>query len=319
MQTDRRLPTILSPFAPRKQRPFRGAQGDNRPGYTLLEVILSLWLTLMLMAALYAALKLHLKMAQEGPEAVRRAQLARAVLTRIARDLRAAVPELPTTESSGASTGSSSSSAGSASASGSTSSGDISSETGSYASAFGLLGGSDWLEVYVIEQGADLDDAEELASAGLAAQASNVFRVSYNLIELAMRPDSTGRTVRLALARTQVPAAAAEEFDATSDEADFRAATDVLASDVGHVQFQYWDDTTGEWLDSWGTDLPTAPPRAVRVFISLQRPDEFLGEQLGLSGGQSTWSPNFELVVPIPTWDPDVQGSSGAASAATGG
>ena len=281
----------------------------NRTAFTLLEIILTLSLTLLLMAALYAALKLHLTMAHEGPRTVQRAQLARALLERIARDLRAAIPQPPPAESSTSSTATSTAAAATGAAaagSGSTSASatNATAETDPYTAAFGILGGTDWIEIYVAQPRPDLDDAETLSLSGSVAQASNVVRVRYALTSLPTQPDEKGQTMRYVIARTAVPAVAAEQFDASSDESDFRAASDILCDDAGHLEFQYWDDTTGAWVESWGTTAALPPPRAVKVIISLLRPDEYLNDQMGLSGGQSTWRPNYQIVVPIATWVP---------------
>ena len=288
-------------------------------GFTLLEVILTLSLTVLLMAALYGSLKLHLTMAQKGPEGVRRAQAGRGVLHRIASDLRATVPPIPTTDTSttsgsggstapSSSTTSSSTTSSSSPSSSSNSSASIASSTTEpdfYSAAYGIVGGTDRLDIYVSQHRANLDDSELASSAGSIAQASNVLRVSYSLISLGTRRTKAGVSSRWGIARTQVASIAAQQLDAASDDADFRAATHILWDNVGQLQFQYWDDSTGSWVDSWGSDAPIAPPRAVKVFISLLPPEEYQADQFGLTGGQSTWSPNYQLVIAIPTWDAD--------------
>ena len=174
-----------------------------------------------------------------------------------------------------------------------------------------MLGGTDWLQLYVADYKPNQDDAELSALGGAVARAANVVRVSYAATYLITRADAKGRTQRLSLARTEVAAVAAEHFDAGSDDSDFRAATDFFGDDLALVQFQYWDDLTATWLDSWGVDTPIAPPRAIKITISLQPPDEFIETQLGLSGGQSTWQPTYTMVVPIASWVPDSDSSGG--------
>jgi hypothetical protein len=248
--------------------------------------------------------------------------MARALLERIARDVRAAIPQPPPVESSTSSTASSTGAAATGTAAGSASTSSTTNAPDAadpYAGAFGILGGTDWIEIYVAQPRPDLDDAESLSLSGSVAQASNVVRVSYTLTSIPTQPDPKGQTIRYAISRTAVPAIAAEQFDASSDEADFRAASDILCDDAGHLEFQYWDDTTGAWIDSWGTATPLAPPRAVKVIISLLRPEEYLNEQMGLSGGQSTWLPNYQLVIPVPTWEPEEATEAGTGNRTTGG
>ena len=64
---------------------------DRRGGFTLLEVLLAVGISMLAMAAVYAAMGIHLRFIEAGDNDVERAQLARAVLGRIAEDLRATV------------------------------------------------------------------------------------------------------------------------------------------------------------------------------------------------------------------------------------
>jgi prepilin-type N-terminal cleavage/methylation domain-containing protein len=296
---------------------------DRRHAFTLLEVLLAISLSLVLLTALYSALKLHLTFAQRGPEQVRNSQRARAIVERIARDVRSVIPPAAktqatttsTTTSTGsttsATTGSTTPTTGSTSPTSSESdtTGSTSTETDPYLATYGVLGGTDWLQLYIANYLPNLDDVELAAYTGSIAQSSNVVRVTYALTVLTTAADSRGRTQRLALVRSEVASVAAERLDSASDDSDIRATTTYLADDLAMVQFQYWDDLTGTWLDSWGVDTPIAPPRAIKVFISLQKPEEYLDSSLGLGGGLSTWEPNFQLVIPIATWDPDAESS----------
>jgi type II secretory pathway component PulJ len=327
-----------------RTRKSRGAERPREPrrrGFTLLEVILATSLAIVLLAALYAALKLHLTFAQRGPEQVARAQKARAIVELIATDVRSLVqpPPAPKSESASGATASSESSQGSSGGStggtsggtaGGTSQGDNSNASASgdstsssatsaestipssaYSTAYGVLGGTDWLQMYVSQERSDLDDAESSALSGSVTRVTNIVRVTYSATIVTTRPDARGRTQRLGLTRSVVAAAGAERFDTASDDSDLRATTDYLGDDIALVQFQYWDDATATWLDSWGVDTPIAPPRAIRVTISLVPPDEYAETQLGLAGGMSTWQPTYSIVIPITTWDPDAENMTG--------
>jgi type II secretory pathway component PulJ len=314
---------LISSWCVRHAR-VRGA--TDRSAFTLLEIILAMSLSVLLLAALYTVLKLHLSYAQKAPHQVQKTLQARAIVDRIARDVRALVPPATAPESSGSSSsaaaGSTSNAASSGSAGASTS-GSSNTETAAdsgssaspdaYRAAYGLLGGTDWLQLYIGENYASLDDSELTASSGSVAQTSNILRVSYVLTVLSTRQDAKGRTQRLALTRSEVASIGAERMDYSSDDSDIRATTTYLSDDLAQVQFQYWDDTTMTWLDSWGVDVPIAPPRAIKVLVSLQDPDEYAQMQLGLSGTQSTWEPTFQLVIPVPTWVPESESGAGSA------
>jgi len=130
----------------------------RRPGFTLLEIMLVLVITGILVAAIAAAINIHLRVSEVGRNEVEQAQLARVVLRRIGDDLRAAVPYVEPVESdagatsaeveaaiaaasstTGGTSGASTSSSGGSTSSGSTSSGS-SSSGGSSSSSGGSSG-----------------------------------------------------------------------------------------------------------------------------------------------------------------------------------
>jgi len=86
----------------------------RRGGYTLLEVLLVLLITSVLVTAVAAAINIYLRAVEAGRAEVEQAQLARALLRRIADDLRSAVPIV--VDSSGGESLSSSASAAATSA-----------------------------------------------------------------------------------------------------------------------------------------------------------------------------------------------------------
>lgn len=72
---------------------------SRRPGFTLLEILLVLVITGILVAAIAAAINIHLRVSEAGRTEVEQAQVARVVLRRIGVDLRAAVPYIEPVES----------------------------------------------------------------------------------------------------------------------------------------------------------------------------------------------------------------------------
>ncbi len=84
----------LTPLAPRPGVPGRGERSrrDSAPrGFTLLELLLSLGLTVVLLGVVFTALDLHWRFTLTGHEEVARGQIARAVFTRMAADIRSVV------------------------------------------------------------------------------------------------------------------------------------------------------------------------------------------------------------------------------------
>jgi hypothetical protein len=75
----------------------------QRPGFTLLEVILSLGLSVLVLTAVGSALSLHMHLLDSGRTRVEEAQLARSIMRIISQDLQSAVPYGSSTSSSSSS------------------------------------------------------------------------------------------------------------------------------------------------------------------------------------------------------------------------
>ena len=74
---------------------IRPSQRNHEAGFTLLEVILAVALTAILMAIIAGAIDFHMRQLTVRRTQIEEAQLARAVLRRIADDLRAVVVYRP--------------------------------------------------------------------------------------------------------------------------------------------------------------------------------------------------------------------------------
>src|SRR5262245_22495134 len=83
-----------------RQSAIRNPQSAVGRAFTLLEVILAMSLSIVLLAALYTVLKLHLTYAQKAPQLVERSLKARAIVDRIGRDIRAVVAPSPAPQGS---------------------------------------------------------------------------------------------------------------------------------------------------------------------------------------------------------------------------
>src|SRR6266849_5262814 len=75
----------------------RAKSQHSRPAFTLLEMLLATFVSVLLMAALYVAMEVQLKHAQSGRDRIEQATLARALLNRIAADIvHSVTPAAPT-------------------------------------------------------------------------------------------------------------------------------------------------------------------------------------------------------------------------------
>jgi len=267
-----------------RSRPVR------RRGFTLLEVLLASALAVILMAALYVALDVQLRLADAGRESIEQATLTRAIVQRFENDLAGSVsPVAPAVETgrSNQSGGSGAGAGGTATAgagaattgAGTTGAGTtgmegeavtevVMSETIPFQA--GVIGESDRLTIFAVKvagQGKNLDETGE------APTPADIRRVTYWATEKG-------------LARQELPWLTSDQLlnstdpipEDGKDESDY-----VIAEEVTRVQFEYWDGSA--WADTWDGRQTNAdgktlkgPPMAIRVHFWLNVPGPNPGE-----------------------------------------
>jgi hypothetical protein len=235
----------------------------------LLEVLLAAAIGVLLMAALYVAMDVQLRHAQAGRDLVEQSLLVRALLARMANDIRPSIgPALPPSSSSNASQPASGSSAASTTApstAGSTNSttpAPTTSSSGTPSITLGVQGDSSRLILWVSRVPGDLN----FTPNGQAAQplSSDLRRITYWL---------AGGNEALGLARQEVKLATSDDAIITvppdiPDEPSF-----VIAEEVKSLQFRYFDGTS--WQDIWdataagSTGAPLGPPLAIEITVGV--------------------------------------------------
>lgn len=267
-------------------------------GFTLLEVLLALGLTLVVLMAVGMAVDFFIRGVETSRAAVEEAQLARALLNRIADDLRSAVRYDPVNAEQLVSLGTLGSGLSSAGMPGGTSSGDAdsdtgsgqevpfglasgdSSATGSGASAAsldtsstaprslpGLYGTRTELQVDVSRlPRLDQYDYELLAVADspvVVDRLSDVKTVTYYVLDALEGETSLGQPrrgwVRAELDRAVTAYAA--ETGALDPALEFEP----IAPEVAAVEFEYFDGQ--QWYDTWDSQEQQGLPVAVRVTL----------------------------------------------------
>jgi hypothetical protein len=265
----------------------------RRGGFTLLEVLLASVLAIALMAALYVALDVQLRLAAEGRDSIEQATLTRAILHRFENDLSGGLgPVAPAPDTSGGSGGRSgggggggsatgAGAAGGSSGTGASGTGSGSTDTGSAVTEMattdtvtfqaGVLGESDRLTIYAARvAGQGMTD-----ESGEAPNPADVRRITYWL--------AAG-----GLARQEFPWVTSDQVQGSTDpviEDGKDENSYVIAEEVTRLQFEYWDGSA--WQDSWdgrqpGPDGKTmmGPPMAIRVHFWLRVPGADPGETI---------------------------------------
>jgi hypothetical protein len=223
-----------------------------RGGFPLLAVLLASALAVILMAALYVALEVQLKLADAGREAIEQATVSRAIVQRLEADLANCLgPAAPNL-------GGSSEMA--------TEEDDETTEpevTGSTAIAFGSGvigeagdGESGKLTLYVAKVTKEVADGVTPA---------DVRRITYWMTDKG-------------LARQEVPWVTSERLQLSTDlylEDGREPDSFVIAEEVTKVQFSYWDGSA--WADTWdgrGDGTVKGPPMAIRVSFWMKVPGQ---------------------------------------------
>jgi len=271
-------------------------QRNRRAGFTLLEVLLASALALVLMAALYVALDVQLRLAAAGRDAIDEATLTRAIVQRFENDLANSIgPVAPAVGNLGGSTtgsttgGSTTGTTGTGTGTGTTgtTTGTGTSTTGtavvetamSDAPMFqaGVIGESDGenrprLTVFVARVAAMQKAGEESADAAIP---SDIRRVTYWMTDKGLaRQEIPWVTSQELLSSTQ------PSFQSNEDEGSF-----VIAEEVSQLVIEYWDGSA--WSETWdgreklddGKTLK-GPPMAIRVRVWLKLPGPEPGETI---------------------------------------
>ena len=281
----------------------------NRPaqGFTLLELMVSLGLTLTLVGVLFTAMDLHYRFSTTGTLDVERAQIARALLTRMSADIRSVVfrpPAPPPSDETESEDGFDDS--GDESSTDDPPAEVVEAEYTSPADAFagagiGVFGDSQSLTLHISRP----DRIESLPTANgddIPLPQSDLKAVSYFLADGigdlpglvgddVSGPNATGQL--RGLARMSADRLA---MDVLGDLGGSTAETELLAPEIEYLAFEYFDGF--EWLSEWDSDVEERVPNAIGITIRFRIPD--LPEGSILNREPSEMTDEFRLVVTLP-------------------
>jgi hypothetical protein len=288
---------------------------SRRGGFTLLEVILALGLSVMVMALVGMALNTTLHLVDSGQTKTQRDQLARAIMGKIAGDVRATVRYEPfdssgmmsvaSTSKSGSS--SSSQSGGttvksSTSSSSSSSSSDSSSSDGSSSSTTQVVAGLTGDQYGLIVDIGRLPRIDEYTSGASdnnssAVLPSDVRTITYFLAGDTAPASQVVSTTNVVdgsgLVRCEMDHAMSQ-YASQQGQSTLTNAT-VIAPEVLALEFQYFDGA--QWDLSWDTVANSGLPQAVKISMVLSDPSQ--------TGKPGYTQPQFASVADAASQDPD--------------
>ncbi len=281
----------------------------NRPGYTLLEVILASMLAAVILLIIATSIETQLRAFNAGRAHVQEAQLARVLLHLIGDDLRALMLPGKAADDAVANKKSDGSEGGNSdSGIADDQSREFDEEETLDESTLGVYGELDWLRFDVVraKRRAGFSSDELPSDAAMPRAAGEIETIVYYVLtpeELAVEAVSTdsdqtgGGLVRRELVRPTAAWAAEigllEYYDTTVPP---------IAPEVTAIEFRYHDGE--EWLESWNSSSSGALPKAfeIRLFFARRTPANSNPPQAagGASGGQDDSSDvQYRLIVPV--------------------
>ena len=291
------------------------ARGDRleacptRHGFTLIEVLLSLALMVLVVAAVAAGMDTLRRVTQAGRDDVLEDQVARAVERRMTDDLRSVLfvpPELPdaTTDDTGTADPSAAGT-GDAGATGSTDTGDTDDTLApAEPRSIGLIGDAVTLTLHADLPGRNLDYVSPQLGPSATDRTGDLRAVTWFVSEGNLVPGSdAGGLARAELNRAGLTDAEAAE--AAGDPALLADAARVLAPEITQVGFRYFDGAA--WLEEWDSVTIGALPLAVEVTLAVDADGP--PEQFRIVNTPNRRPAVFRFVVAMPLASPTVGGT----------
>lgn len=269
-------------------------------GFTLLEVLTALGLTVLLATAIYGAVAIYLRVSAGDQGELERSRLVRALLRQMTLDLQSVVfrvseeeettEETPAGESStGETSGQSASGSGSSSSSSSSSSSDsgetqtievASIEAAVQSTSVGLIGDAQKLTVHVSRPARGMNYQPVLSAGGADVRTSDLQSITYFLanpsaggLEGAVGQRATSGQPTASgpqgLARLVGDRMAIEYADIERDVETLAQAAEIIAPEVISLQFRYFDGLN--WLAEWDSVSAQRLPNAVEITLGLRR------------------------------------------------
>lgn len=282
----------------------------RRAAFTLLELMLSLALTAALLTVVYSSLSLHWRFSTLGQIEVERAQIARAILTKISADIRSTMYSPPVDEY----------------VPDNTSEDDTGDDTGTSDSD------ADEFLVEPIVEVTDPAEAYSGSSIGVFGDAVSVvlhinrpYRPDTSSDEQVLNPESQSSqksiSYFLAGGEGSLASMVAGQFqtkqeyddgidglarmsgdrftltlaDQQGDMVQLASQTKLLAEEINTLSFEYHDGV--EWLTEWDSDVQGRVPNAIGVTIGFREPEHPEGSILYHQPSESTDS--YRIVVPL--------------------
>lgn len=285
-----------------------------RSGFTLLELVLALGLTITLLSALYAAMELHWRFATQGQIEVERAQVARALLTRMSADIRSVSYSTEDIYSPPDSPGDDETDDSSENESDMDSGDDLASTEPAFrfaepglaftGASSGVYGDGATLVLHISRPYRERNSSDAYASA---LSKSDLKSVAYIMAE---GDGLLSQTAQSQLAGMDSPQQGLVRMDgdrfslslddAQNDPLQGASQARVLAEEIEYISFAFHDGY--EWLTEWDSTYEGRLPNAIGITLGFRSPEFVENSFLARTPAEST--DTYRIVVPLITAAP---------------
>jgi len=313
----------------------------NSSGFTLLEVMLALSLVSLVLYAMTVAIDVHLRLLDSGRTQVEEAQLARALLGRIADDLRSAVAYRPveTEEFLMGLTADLGDAVGDMAAMGEAAGLDSQSVEGmddsldEFSSDLsdpselppipGLYGNDYQLQVdtsrlpRIDQYDGMLSTTGEISATDLVSDVKTVTYYVLDDLQSTVAYTSSVSQAAGGLVRRERDRAAAAYASQSGELAESESQQELIAPEVAAIEFRYFDGT--EWVEEWDSDDRGGLPVAVDIAIGItpvRRRDNQAASWQTINVSTTTEDDElliYRLLVHLPAAEPTTEGQGEAS------
>lgn len=277
----------------------------HRPGFTLLEIVLALGLTVLLMAAVYSALDMHWRYTVAGHDEFEKNQLARALLQKLSRDVRSIVFREPEIVSDDDSPEAGANGQGQTTLTRMTDPDEAITET-----RFAILGDSQTLILHVSQASEEFVETSQRQDETLRASSSDMHVVVWHPSDTGLRRlqdflagRTTGRFARVyrdyhisGLIRVETGGLPLDSTNRRIDFESLAAGNMISAPEVTSLRFRYFDGN--DWQDEWDSREMEAVPRAIEVTLGFQQSHRTI--HAVRHGTVSASTDEYRLVIAMP-------------------
>ena len=260
---------------------IRKNKSRHRPAFTLLEVVISLGLSVLLVSAIYAALNTYIQVSQEGFTVIERSRVARSLFRQMSRDIQSVLFRI---EEENDESDDETDDESADSEDGSTEViAVINPESALQNASVGLIGDAQKLTLHINRPARDTNYEVLTEAAGLDVRTSDLQSITY-FLATASGSGLEGAVGQRALQESGAPLTdsgpqglarlagdrmAIDQADLESDIDSLAAAAQLLAPEVVSMQFRYFDGLS--WQTEWDSVVAQRLPNAVEVTIGMKR------------------------------------------------